>query len=93
LGESGRKEAVDLFFEFINNDPPTVLEGTLDSLFYEFACATANLYDQHEIEVESYLDKMIMTGDDTKIEAGKRLRQKIQKKFLLNIIVVNQKLW
>ncbi|MCJ7722118.1 hypothetical protein MUO98_06930 [Candidatus Bathyarchaeota archaeon] len=78
MGETGRKEAVDLFFEFINKDPPRFLEGAIDSLFYEFACATANLYDQHGMEVESYLDKMIMTGDDTKIEAGKRLRQKIQ---------------
>ena len=81
MGLSGRREAVDLFFGYIDDNASRVLEGVVDSLLYDFARAIAKLYNDHRTDIDGYLDKMIITGDDTKIEAAKSLRQKIQNTY------------
>ena len=82
LGQSGRKEAVDLFFNHINKEPSIVLEGVVDSLFYDFALALANLYDQHRSKIDCYFDQMIDNSDNVKTQAGTRLRRRMHEIFL-----------
>ncbi len=77
LENSEKEEVVDLIFEKIENDPLKALDGVVDTLSRYYARALAKLYSAHKILINHYLDKMIDSGDVTKIKVGKELRNNI----------------
>ena len=73
MKNSEKEEVVHLIFKKIESDPLKALGGVVDSMSTHYARALAKLYSKYENLINDYLDKLLKSGDDTKIKVGKEL--------------------